>query len=67
MNAAAISDPPSHFDYKYGQARLDNMNDKFIKNDHQTLKKLSLASSLNDYASMSNHDQDIENCNNGHK
>lgn len=67
VNVAAISDPPSHYDYKYGQARLDNLNDKFLKADHQTLKKLSLASSMNDYASMSNHDQDIENYNNGHK
>lgn len=51
------------FDFNYGPARLDNLNDTFQaheRNDHENLKKLSLTSSLNDYCSSSNIEQDTE-------
>lgn len=69
-NAHTI-DGPSHFDYKYGQARLDNLNDKFQagqgqQQQHLQQKKLSLTSSLNDYSSSIHNELDME-YNNGHK
>lgn len=66
-------DHQSHYDFKYGQTRLDNVNDQFHvgqeqqqKNDHRSMKKLSLTSSINDYTSLSSHEQDMD-YNSGHK
>lgn len=63
--------PQTQYDYKYGPTRLDNLNDKFhVPQAHQQqkneMKKLSLTSSINDYSSLSTHEQDME-YNNGHK
>lgn len=55
-------EPPSHFVYKYGQARLDGLNDKFHAGQQ---KKGSLTSSVNEYSALSHHEQDMDY--NGHK
>lgn len=67
-NTATV-DNSNPFDFKYGPTRLDNLNDKFQgqqRNDMQNMKKLSLTSSLGDYCSSSNNEQDME-FGNGHK
>lgn len=60
--------PQTQYDYKYGQTRLDNLNDKFQSQQQQKsdLKKLSLTSSMNDYSSLSTHEHDME-YSHGHK
>jgi hypothetical protein len=68
---ATAADTQNPFDFKYGQARLDGMSDKFQqgqqpKNDHQSMKNHSMTSSLTEYSSLSTHEQDME-FNNRHK
>lgn len=68
-NANPTVDTGNPFDFKYGPTRLDNLNDKFQgqqRNDIQNMKKLSLTSSIGDYCSSSNNEQDME-FGNGHK
>lgn len=65
----ATVDNANPFDFNYGPTRLDNLGEKFQgqqRNDMQNLKKLSLTSSLGDYCSSSNNEQDME-FGNGHK
>lgn len=63
--------PQTQYDYKYGQMRLDNLNDKLHaaqaqQQQSRDMKKLSLTSSISDYTSLSTHERDME-YNNGHK